>query len=196
MFEHLLETNKLSKEKVDHTERGSWGHTRILHDFLMVALYVTIMCGCSKEVRTLELFEVEESLEGQEFQFDWQRKCNVFVVSAGLDKLTLYENDFKNLKSHGPSKFELDSSMWLIAYRKEYLGVGKTLLNGKSHTFMFMTATGLPFTSSSFTVYVSALFEREVKIRAGTTKLRHALVTHVYHCQKSKACDSSKVWQS
>ena len=43
------------------------------------------------------------------------------MVCAGLDKFTLYENDFKNLKNHGPSKFELDSSMWLIAYLKEYL---------------------------------------------------------------------------
>ena len=37
----------------------------------------------------------------------------MFVVSAGLDKFTLYENDFKNLKTHWPSKFELDNSTWL-----------------------------------------------------------------------------------
>ena len=177
MFEHLLETIKLLKEKVDCAERDSTGRARLLHDFLMVSLYVTSMCGRSKEVRTLELFD--ESVEGKQFQFDWRRKCNVFVVSATLDKFTLYENDFKNLNSHGPSRFELDSSMWLIAYLKEYLVVRKTLLNGKSHAFMFMTATGLAFSSSSFTTYLCALFEREVKIRAGTTKLRHALVTHV-----------------
>ena len=118
----------------------------------------------------------------------------MFVVSTALDRFTLYENDFKNLNSHGPCKFELDSSMWLIAYLKEYLVVRRTLLNGKSHTFMFMTATGLPFSSSSFATYLSALFEREVKIRAGTTKLRHALVTHVPSLPK--ACDSAKVWRS
>ena len=44
---------------------------------------------------------------------------------------------------------------------------------------MFMTATGLAFTSSSFTLYLGDLFEREVHVRAGTTRLRHALVTHV-----------------
>ena len=115
----------------------------------------------------------------------------MFVVSTALDRFTLYENDFKNLNSHGPCKFELDSSMWLIAYLKEYLVVRRTLLNGKSHTFMFMTATGLPFSSSSFTTYLSALFEREVKIRAGTTKLRHALVTHVPSLPK--ACDSESL---
>jgi hypothetical protein len=44
---------------------------------------------------------------------------------------------------------------------------------------MFMTATGLAFTSSSFTLYLGDLFEREVHVRAGTTRLRHALVMHV-----------------
>ena len=63
MFQHLLETIKLLKEKVDSAERDSPGRARILHDFLMVALYVTSMCGRSKEVRTLELFD--ESVEGK-----------------------------------------------------------------------------------------------------------------------------------
>ena len=185
MFHHLLETIKILKEKVD-TCRGSPGHTRILHDFVMVALYVTTMCGRSKELRTLQLFN--ESEEGKEFKFNWRQKCNVFVVSAGLDKkFTLYENDFKNLKTHGPSKFELDNSMWLIPYVKEYVRKRQDLLNGKSHSFMFMTATGLAFNSSTFTSYVSAIFEREVNIRAGTTKLRHALVTHVLSLPESES---------
>jgi hypothetical protein len=177
MFEHILETIKILKQKVDNG-RGSAEHTRILHDFLMVALYVTSMCGRSKELRTLEIFD--ESSEGKEFAFDWTREYNVFVVSAGMDKFTLYENDFKNVACHGPSKFELDNSLWLIPYIKEYLRKRHDLINGcPAHSFMFMTTTGLAFTSSSFTSYLSALFEREVNIRAGTTKLRHALVTHV-----------------
>ena len=92
-----------------------------------------------------------------------------------------YENDFKNVKSRGPSKFETDSSMWLIPYVKEYVCKRQDLLSGKSHSFMFMTVTGLPFSSSSFTSYLSGLFEKEVSIRAGTTKLRHALVTLYYN---------------
>jgi hypothetical protein len=91
----------------------------------------------------------------------------------------LYENDFKNLQSHGPSKFEIDFSMWLVPYVKEYIRKRADLLCGKSHSFMFMTATGLAFTSSSFTLYLGDLFEREVHVRAGTTRLRHALVMHV-----------------
>jgi hypothetical protein len=176
VFQHLLDTIKSLRDKVD-SYRGSPRHTRILHDFVLISLYVTSMCGRSKEIRTLQLFN--ECVEGKEFHFDWKTKCNVFVVSADEGKFTLYENDFKNLRSHGPSKFEIDSSMWLVPYVKEYIRKRTDLLCGKSHSFMFMTATGLAFTSSSFTLYLGDLFEREVHVRAGTTRLRHALVTHV-----------------
>ena len=70
--------------------------------------------------------------------------------------------------------------MWLIPYVKEYVRKRQDLLNGKSHSFMFMTATGMAFNSSTFASYLSVIFEQEVNILAGTTKLRHALVTHVY----------------
>ena len=88
---HILDTIKNLKDKVD-CSKGKPGHIRMLHDFLMIALYVTSMCG-------------------REFQFDWKRRCNVFVVSADEKHFTLYENDFKNVKSRGPSKFEMDSSV-------------------------------------------------------------------------------------
>lgn len=176
VFQHVLDTIKSLKEKVDG-RMNSPQHTRLLHDFVMISLYITSMCGRSKELRTLELFS--ESVEGREFRFDWQRKCNVFVVSADGNKFTLYENDFKNLRSHGPSKFELNDSMWLIPYLKEYIGKRSSLLRGEYHPFMFMTVTGLAFTSPSFTGYLGDLFQREVNVRAGTTKLRHALVTYV-----------------
>ena len=93
----------------------------------------------------------------------------------------------KNVKSRGPSKFEMDSSMWLIPYIKEYVCKRQDLLSGKSHSFMFMIVTGLPSSSSSFTAYVSGLFQKEVSIRAGTTKLRHALVPHVLSLPEVKS---------
>ena len=184
MFEHLGETIKSLRQKVD-SFRGSPEHTRILHDFVLLSLYVTSMCGRSKEMRTLELFR--ESEDGKKFRFDWEKKCNVLVVSSDEGKFTLYENDFKNLRSHGPSKFEINDPEWLIPYLKEYIRKRDDLLCGKSHSFMFMTATGLAFTSSTFTSYLGNLFEREVRIRAGTTKLRHALVTHVLSLPESES---------
>ena len=118
----------------------------------MIALYVTSMCGKS-EVRTLELFH--KSLESKEFEFDWRRRCNVFVVSADENEFTLYENDFKHVKTCGASKFQMDNSMWLIPYVKDYVQKRQDLLCGKSHPYMFMTITGFPFSSSSFVQSVS-----------------------------------------
>jgi hypothetical protein len=62
MFQHLLDTIKSLREKVD-SYRGSPRHTRILHDFVLIWLYVMSMCGRSKEIRTLQLFN--ECLEGK-----------------------------------------------------------------------------------------------------------------------------------
>jgi hypothetical protein len=86
------------------------------------------MCGRLKEICTLQLFN--ECMEGKEFHFDWKTKCNVFVVSADAGKFTLYKNDFKNVQSHGPSKFEIDDSMWLVPYVKEYIRKRTDLLCG------------------------------------------------------------------
>jgi hypothetical protein len=62
MFLHLLDTIKSLREKVD-SYRGSPRHTRILHDFVLILLYVTSMCGRSKVIRTLQLFN--ECMEGK-----------------------------------------------------------------------------------------------------------------------------------
>ena len=62
VFQHLLDTIKSLRDKVD-SYRGSPRHTRILHDFVLISLYVTSMCGRSKEIRTLQLFN--ECVEGK-----------------------------------------------------------------------------------------------------------------------------------
>ncbi len=112
-------------------------------------------------------------LKNVERQLSQRQQSYNLAAKAGLcpdnkDKFTLYENDFKNLKSH-----------WLIPYLKEYVPRRQDLLNGKSHSFMVMTAIGLAFNSCTFALYLSAMFEWEVNIHAGTTKLRHVLVMHV-----------------
>jgi uncharacterized oligopeptide transporter (OPT) family protein len=52
MFQHLLDTIKSLREKID-SYRGSPRHTRILHDIVLIWLYFMSMCGCLKEMRTL-----------------------------------------------------------------------------------------------------------------------------------------------
>jgi hypothetical protein len=56
-----------------------------------------------------------------------------------------------------------------------------------TRTCMLVTATGLPFVSSSFAKYLANMFEKEVNIRAGTTKLRHAVVTHIMSLPESES---------
>ena len=86
MLQHILYTIKSLKHKVD-CSKGKPGHIRMLHDFLMIALYVTSICGRLKELRTLEFFH--ESLEGKEFQFDWKRRCNMRLLYQRTKSISL-----------------------------------------------------------------------------------------------------------
>lgn len=50
---------------------------------------------------------------------------------------------------------------------------------GKSHECMFMNYHGDPFAdTSAVSKYLGDLFEREISIRVGTNRLRHAIVTY------------------
>ena len=182
-YSHVLETLRKLRFKVDTCTVSGPEHIRILHDFVLLSIYLTSMCGRSKELRTLQLFDELE--KGETFQFEWRKKSNVLVVSSDRSTYTIYENDFKTVKSHGPAKFVIDSTSWLIPFLQRYVENRKILLRGNQHNYVFVTATGLAFSSPLFTDYLEHMFEREVNIRAGTTKLRHAVVTHVLSLPES-----------
>lgn len=106
------------------------------HPSFIIPLKITLRgrFGRAKELRTLQLFD--ESVEGRTFQFDWRKRYNVLVVSADSRTFTLYANDFKTLRSHGPSKLEIEESMWIVPYLKQYNAGREVLLCGKTHPYM------------------------------------------------------------
>ena len=184
LYSHVLEVLRKLREKVD----GSRGaeRSRPLHDFVLIALYVTNLCGRAKELRTLRVFD--ESKEGRSFVFDWKVRCNVLVVSRD-GEFTLYENDFKTLSTHGPARTCLSEPCWLVDYMKLYLveRVERLLKAGNEHDYVFFGKQGKPFTAPSLCVYMASVFKREIGVHATTTKLRHALVTHVMSLPESES---------
>ena len=67
----------------------------------------------------------------------------------------------------------------LARYLKIYSKKRSLLLSGNSHDYFFVSYKGAAFaSSSSFSKYIGDLFEREVAVRAGTTALRHAVLTY------------------
>lgn len=183
LYSHILEILRKLREKFDAS--SGLERSRVLHDFILISLYVTSLCGRAKELRTLKIYD--ELKAGRQFVFDWKVKCNVLVLSSVDEKFILYENDFKTLSAHGPAKTNLDEPRWLVDYLKLYVNVRIELLTAKPHDFMFFGKKGAPFTPSSLSVYMASIFQRETGVHATTTKLRHALVTHVMSLPESES---------
>ena len=67
----------------------------------------------------------------------------------------------------------------LAHYLKIYSNKRLLLLSGNSRDYFFVSYKGATFASSgSFSKYIGYLFEREVAVKAGTTALRHAVLTY------------------
>ena len=187
MYLHILETVRNLHEKVGEDQGCSDGEKYVctLHDFVLICLYLTSICGRSKELYSLQL--LDERKEGSPFQFDFQIDCNVLVYHRDQRTITVYESDFKTVRTPGRSKFVIDQSMWTLFYRKKYIALRESLLYGKSHKYLFSSTSGRSFTSSSFSNYLAGLFQREVNVRAGTNKMRHAMVTYVMSLPESES---------
>jgi hypothetical protein len=75
----------------------------------------------------------------------------------------------------------------LAYYLKLYLKKQVSLLIGKSQNYSFVSYRSEAFLSSApFSKYVSDIFQCEVSIRAGTTALRHAILTYFNLRDESK----------
>ena len=189
MYSHILKTVRNLREKVEEDQGCSDGekYVRTLHDFVLICVYLTSMCGRSKELYSLQLFD--ERKKGSPFQFDFRIDCNVLVYHRDQRTITIYENDFKTVRTHGPSKFVIDQSMWILFYLKKYIALRESLLRGKLHKYLFLSlsTSGRSFTSSSFSNYLAGLFQREVNVRAVTNKMRHAMVTYVMSLPESES---------
>ena len=156
---------------------------RNLHDFVIISLFITVMPGRSKELRTLRV-HVEE----QQGEFDVQSADGHNYINFVQDgSISVIQTDFKTAKAHGPVRLTIPHDDMLAYYLKVYLKKRPSILLANSHDYFFVSFKGKPFISSGpFSKYVSRIFEREVSIRAGTTALRHAIVTYFNSLEESK----------
>ena len=183
LFSHILDVLRQLREQFHNTSGIS--SSRHLHDFTMLSLYIRALPGRSKELRTLRLIDNFQS----EDKFSTQNvdELNALVLDPD-GSILLIESDFKTVKQMGPSKLDLTDDEWLVYFIKTYLEKHRPgLLLGKAHDYVFFNKNGDPFLGSgSISKYLGDLFEREVRLRASTTKMRHAIVTYFMSLPESQ----------
>ena len=178
---HILEAAKSLRSKYE--EGSGRVSVRHLHDFIIISLFITVLPGRSKELRTLQLHD--EGRQGP-LALDSVQGSN-FIVFSQDGSISILQTDFKTAKTIGPTRLNISSDDMLAFYLKVYLKKRHLLLLGKTHEYFFTSYKGDPFLSSgAFSKYVADLFEREVSVRAGTTALRHAVVTYFNSLDDSK----------
>ena len=181
-FALILETLRNLKAKHFESSRAI-EKSRHLHDFVLISLYLRAMPGRSNDIRLLKLFVASEtnSLELSEFS-----SLNNSLIFSDDNRVYLVQNDHKTAKSHGPSRLDLSDDEELVRYLRLYLECRPRLMHGKLHDSFFLNCNGEPFASSSaVSTYLGNLFEREVSMRVGTNKLRHAIVTYFQSLSES-----------
>jgi hypothetical protein len=141
------------------------------------------MPGRSKELRTLQIHD-----EGRQGEFDKQSAYGKNVINFAVNgSITMFQTDYKTADKYGAATSTIASDEMLAYYLKLYLKNQISLLVGKTHNYFFVSYRGEAFSSSSpFSKYVSDIFQREVSITAGTTALRHAILTYFNSFDESK----------
>lgn len=115
-FAHILEVLRKLREKYFEEPNGM-KKARYLHDFTMLATYLRAMPGRSHEIRSLKLHE--ESRDGILENYD----SGNLIVFHEDQSVVLIENEFKTVKSTGPTKIDLTDDEELVQYLRKYMQV-------------------------------------------------------------------------
>ena len=110
----------------------------------MLATYLRVNPGRSKEIRTLQVF-----VESDDNSFDPSSFLHTNVIVFRKDKtVSLIENDFKTVQSAGPRNIDLSGDQELVYYLHQYNLARASLLRAKSHAHFFLNYSGEPFKDS------------------------------------------------
>ena len=154
---------------------------RLHMNFTMLLLFA-VNPGRGKELRTLRLSPKE--LEEQEIQklADTFPEGDNAIIFSSEGHVWLIEGGYKTASKYGPNVVRFDSSEYrfVTSHLKEYKGVSRPrLLSEDKHDYFFVNKRGTQFkTSSSFSRYLSLIFQEHLGFPCAINEMRHALVEH------------------
>ena len=153
---------------------------RLHMDFTMLLLFA-VNPGRGRELRTLRL--LMEMPEGgvQTLLRGLPEGDNVVVISDN-GPVWLVETGYKTAAKYGPNVVQFDQEFdFLTHHLREYRTRSRPrlLCRESSQDYFFVNKRGMPFrSSSSFSLYLSTIFKRNLGLPCGINEMRHALVEH------------------
>lgn len=154
---------------------------RLHMNFTMLLLFA-VNPGRAKELRTLRLST--EGLEEQEIRKlvkSFPEGDNAIIFSSE-GPVWLIEHGYKTASKYGPNAVRFDTAeyQFVTFHLKEYKGVSRPrLLSEDKHDYFFVNKRGTQFKSaSSFSHYLSHVFQEHLGFPCAINEMRHALVEH------------------
>jgi len=154
---------------------------RLHMNFTMLLLFA-VNPGRAKELRTLRLSTKEPAeQEIHKFAQSFPEGDNAIIFSSE-GPVWLIEHGYKTAPKYGLNVVRFDTAeyQFVIFHLKEYKGVSRPrLLSEDKHDYFFVNKRGTQFkTSSSFSHYLSLIFQEHLGFPCAINEMRHALVEH------------------
>jgi len=154
---------------------------RLHMNFTMLLLFA-VNPGRAKELRTLRLSSKElAEQEIQKFARSVPEGDNAIIFSSE-GPVWLIEQGYKTASKYGPNVIRFDTTEYqFVTYHlREYKGVSRPrLLSEDKHDYFFVNKRGTQFkAASSFSHYLSAIFQEHLGFPCAINEMRHALVEH------------------
>ena len=168
VYSELLELCRELKWEV--FEMNGTSQARSCMNLCLLLLYCSANPGRAKEYITLRIYQNQCSEES---------KDQNFICFNEDGTVILLEDSYKTRSTYGPNRTDLTPLTFLTYYLKLYYSkMRPRLLSGKEHDYFFVNPRGDAFSQSSYSNYISALFEKHFSRKLTTADLRKAVVTH------------------
>ena len=168
VYSELLELCRELKWEV--SEMNGTSQARSCMNLCLLLLYCSANPGRAKEYITLRIYQNQCSEES---------KDQNFICFNEDGTVILLEDSYKTRSTYGPNRTDLTPLTFLTYYLKLYYSkMRPRLLSGKEHDYFFVNPRGDAFSQSSYSNYISALFEKHFSRKLTTADLRKAVVTH------------------
>lgn len=139
-------------------------------ELCLLLMYCAANSGRIKEFSTLHLYDGQSTEEYRD---------QTFTCFGQDSSVVLLEGDYKTKYAYGPSRTDLTALPSLTYYIELYQQkVRPQLLMGNAHDFFFEAKNRAPFSTASYSQYISALFKKHFSVRVTTNDLMKCVVDY------------------
>lgn len=187
MWTEILDVVRTLIKIVEEFSGGKIQEARQIHDLVLVLFVVSVSPNRNLDHMRLEIKDLRRMIPHASDELDNSNKESNYLVLLNDGRILLKDYVFKTAATYGSSCIELQDIDYLVDYLVPYIDkYRRRLLLSRNHPYLFMKASGDPFsTSSEFSVYLGNVFQKYGSQHITCNDIRKALVTFILDQQST-----------